>query len=127
GVASGPAGATPTASSPWARPIATRSATAGTRRGDRTRTVGTRPSCRSPGPRATRPSALAPGRASPRATDVARRWEQPRVRQHAEGPCLRDVDHHRRAGLARADERHQAVGATLGALPGAVVAVNAWA
>src|SRR5262245_56349439 len=124
-VANGPAGATPTASSPCARPRAARSATRGTRRGGRTRTVGTGPSCRSPWRRATPPSVTRPAAVSAGATHVPRGRQEACVRQHAEGPRLRDIDDDRLAGLARADEGHQAVVAAVGVLHGTVVAVDA--
>src|ERR687897_2885554 len=126
-VANGAAGATPTASSPWSWPSATRSATSGTPRVGRA-IVGTRPSCRAPTGAATsttRPRRWpARGAPSSRASDVTELGEQPRPRQQPDGSRLGDVDDHGLTGLARADERDHAVGAGIAALHGAVVAVD---
>src|ERR671911_1356118 len=126
-VANGAAGATPTASSPWSWPSATRSATSGTRRVGRA-TVGTRPSCRAPTGAATSTTTPrrwpARGAPSSRASDVTELGEQPRPRQQPDGPRLGDVDDHGLTGLARADEGDHAVGAGIAALHGAVVAVD---
>src|ERR671917_252165 len=126
-VAKADAGAMPTASSPCARPRATTSSDARTRRGERT-AVGTAPSCRPGATAATRRTCARrhDGRVgrSARAPDVAQPGQQAGTGQQPDRPLLGHVDHHGLAGLARADERDDAVAAGVGALHDALVAVD---